>query len=139
MKNRHSEDENDNIRSLDIEEEEVQDTTSKKLIKAKDIARKVKSFDHFIFIWGEKGQYYLPPKSIMSWHYISQVLAQEKRLLKLEDVGHQLEVPKIKGNAVNDMYEKVKGEEGLHYYFPDFADSQNVARDYFFNVTLKRS
>ena len=109
-----------------------------RLVRAKDIARKVKSFDHFIYIWGSKGKYYLPPKSVLTWHYISQILAKEKRLLKLEQVGYQIEIPKVKGTLVNDMFHEVKDHNGLHYYFPDLSENQNVPRDYFFNVRIIR-
>lgn len=31
-------------------------------VLAKDIARKIKSLDHFVYLWGHKHNYYLPPK-----------------------------------------------------------------------------
>ena len=110
-----------------------------KLVKAKDIARKIKSFDHFLYVWGHTGGYYMPPKSVFTWHYVSQILAQEKRLLKVSEVGHVLEVPKVRGSVVNEIYHKEKLNGGLAAYFPDFTETQNVPRDYFFNVKLIRS
>ena len=121
-----------------IAEEISADTMKQKFIKAKDIARKLKSFDHFIYVWGEKGRYYLPPKNTLTWHYISQILAKEKRLLKLDEVGHQIEVPKVRGKVVNEMFDEVKHVNGLHFYFPDFSESHSVPRDYFFNVIITR-
>jgi hypothetical protein len=121
-----------------LEEKPYETSINQRRVKAKEIARKLKSFDHFVYVWGEKGHYYIPPKSVLTWHYISQILAQEKRLLKLEEVGHMLEVPKVRGSVVNDMFDRVKDDNGLHFYFPDFTESQNVPRDYFFNVRIIR-
>lgn len=122
----------------DIEVERGTNIPKNKLVKAKDIARKIKSFDHFLYVWGHKGGYYMPPKTILTWHYISQILAREKRLLKMEEVGYALKIPKVRGSMVNDMYHQIKNEKGLHMYFPDLTETQNVPRDYFFNVRLKR-
>ena len=125
-------------KSTPMQIEKAENSEKKRLVKAKDIARTIKSFDHFVYIWGSKGKYYLPPKSVLTWHYISQVLAKEKRLLKLEQVGHQIEIPKVKGTLVNDMFHEIKHENGLHFYFPDLTENQNVPRNYFFNVNLFR-
>ena len=111
---------------------------NKKLIKAKEIARKLKSIDHFVFVWGQKGKYYLPPKSVITWHYVSQILCREKRLLKISDVGHTMEVPKVRGAVVNELFQQIKHINNMDLYFPDFTDCQNVPRDYFFNVSLSR-
>ena len=105
-----------------------------KFMKAKEIARKIRSFDHFIYLWGEKAKYYLPPKRFITWHYISQVLSCEKRLLKLDQVGHVAEIPKLKGNLLKDMWDRCKDTNELNTFFPDIHDSQQVPRDYFFNV-----
>ena len=67
----------------DMEVEHEAPVQQKTLVRAKDIARKIKSFDHFLYVWGHNGGYYLPPKSVFTWHYISQILAREKRLLKV--------------------------------------------------------
>ena len=44
-------------------------------LTAKMVARKISSFDHFIYLWGTKANYYLPPKHCLTWRFISQVLA----------------------------------------------------------------
>lgn len=125
------------VHNMDIEQGDV--PAQRKLVKAKDVARKIKSFDHFLYVWGHTGGYYMPPKSVFTWHYISQLLAREKKLLKVEQVGHTLEVPKVRGAVVNDIYNREKYNHGLSAYFPDFTDTQNVPRDYFFNVKIIRS
>ena len=112
---------------------------SLKLVKAKDIARKIKSFEHFTYLWGEKARYYLPPKRCMTWHYISQILCNEKKLLKLDQVGHIIELPKMQGSLIKNMWNECKNRNGLHTYFPDIHEGQQVPRQYFFNVSLIRS
>ena len=120
------------VNQLDAEPGE-RDAATRKL-KTRDIARKISSFDHFIYLWGDKAKYYLPPKRCLSWHYISQILSREKRLLKLDQVGHVLEVPKVRGKVVRDMWNKCKETNGLSLYFPDVHVTQFIPRDYFFNV-----
>lgn len=108
------------------------------LIKAKDVARKIRSFDHFIYVWSQKGKYYVPPKNYLTWHFIAQVLSKEKRLLRLEQVGPEVDIPKVHGTWVNEMYHDNKATNSLSLYFPDISDVQNVPRKYFFNVSLIR-
>jgi len=109
-----------------------------KSIRAKDIAKKIKSLDHFVYVWGTKAQYYLPPTKYLTWHYVSQIIAKEKKLLKLSEIGGLIELPKAKGILVNDIWEEFKDVNDLHMYFPDIHDSQFVPRTYFYNVILKR-
>lgn len=122
--------------TLDIESE----GTGKrgKMVKAKEVARKIRSFDHFVYLWGEKAKYYLPPKKYITWHYISQILAREKKLLKIEQVGNPIELPKVKGFFINDLWLKYKEINSLEVYFPDMGSGQHIPRNYFFNVGLMR-
>ena len=103
-------------------------------VKAGDVARKLKSFDHFIYLYGQKAGYYLPPKHVMSWTYISQILSEEKILLRSVDVGSLLVLPKCRGLAIQDVWKKYKDVNHLHKYFPDTSDAGRIPRDYFFNV-----
>lgn len=103
-------------------------------LRASDVARKLKSFDHFLYVWGTKGGYYLPPKSALTWHYISQVLAGEKKLVRLDQVGHVQELPRAKGYLINDLWEASKDLNDLHQYLPDITPSSRVPRTYFLNV-----
>lgn len=104
------------------------------LVRAKEVARKIRSFDHFAYVWGTKGKYFLPPQSCLSWHYISQVLAQEKKFLKIDEVGHALKLPKVRGFVIGELWERYKDVNDLKDYFPDIGQSQNVPRDYFLNA-----
>jgi hypothetical protein len=121
-----------------ITEERITAERKSKKVKAKEVARKIKSFDHFIYLWGEKARYYPPPKRCFTWHYISQLLAGEKKLLKIEDVGNPLELPKCKGIFVDELWIKYKENNGLSLYFPDMTENHQVPRTYFFNVKLNR-
>jgi len=118
--------------------EGISEAPRSKIMKAKEIARKIKSFDHFIHVWGDKARYYLPPKRCLTWHYISQILCKEKRLLKIDQVGHEVEIPKVKGSVLDSMWQKAKDLNGMHEYFPDIHKSSHVPRKYFFNVRLIR-
>lgn len=121
-------------RNIQPSPQQTQIGPSSRLVRALDVARKVKSFDHFLYVWGSKGGYYLPPKSALTWHYVSQVLAGEKRLLRVEAVGHALEIPKFKGLLVRDIWEHCKTVNDLHLYLPDITAQTQVPRTYFFNV-----
>lgn len=119
-------------KQLHIEEQPARDQHSR--IRASEVARKVKSFDHFLHIWGTKGGYYMPPKSALTWHYVSQILAGEKLLLRLQSVGHVQEVPKAKGLLVGAFWDECKLINDLHLYFPDITPQSHVTRTYFYNV-----
>lgn len=105
-------------------------------ILAKDIARKIKSFDHFIYLWGHKHNYYLPPKHFLTWRFVTQVLRGEKKLLKNSDVGKSIDIPKMRGLKVNDLYHSMKMTNGLHHFFPDMGPTDTIPRTYFFDVGL---
>lgn len=104
-------------------------------VRAQEIARKLKSIEHFVYVWGTRAQYYLPPTKHITWHYISQVLAKEKRLLRLSDIGGLVDLPKIKGIVVDDVFDYYRETNALHSFFPDMHPSQRVPRAYFYNVS----
>lgn len=101
---------------------------------AKDIARKIKSFEHFIYLWGHKNNYYLPPKHVLTWRFVSQVLTGEKKLLKNSDVGRSIDIPKMRGIRVNQLFESLKSVNEFHSFFPDMAKTDSIPRNYFFDV-----
>ena len=107
-------------------------------LKASEVARKIKSFDHFLFVWGTKAGYYLPQKNCLTWHYVAQVLAGEKRLLRVDQVGHVQELPKARGVLVNELWEHCKSINELHCYFPDVTPRSQIPRTYFYNVKIIR-
>lgn len=103
-------------------------------VPTKEIARKIKSFDHFVFLWGHKANYYLPPTHSLTWHFISQVLSGEKQLLKNEVVGMSIEMPKVRGYRIKDIYNTFANECSIKNYLPDFGQTDCIPRTYFFNV-----
>lgn len=109
-----------------------------KRMRAQEIARLIKSLDHFVYVWGVKAQYYLPPTKFLTWHFVSQVLAKEKKLLKIDTIGGLVDLPKIKGVVVDEVFEYYRNENDLHNYFPDMHPSQKVPRAYFYNVRIRR-
>ena len=121
-------------RTTGMDVERAPQASQNKAIKAKEVARKIKSFDHFAYIWGEKAGFYLPPKKSITWHFISQILADEKKLVKMASVGNPIELPKVKGLFVQDLFWKYKDVKDLDKYFPDVSEGHRVPRNYFFNV-----
>lgn len=104
---------------------------------ASDVARKIRSFDHFAYVWGEKGGFFLPPKRCLTWQYIAQLLSGEKKLLKANDVGAVVELPKVRGVRVSSLFEQLKSESGFGAFFPDQLERRSIPRTYFFNVLLE--
>ena len=88
-------------RPQDLAVEQLNQPSPHRLLHTKDVIRKLKKFNHFLYVWGTKGGFYLPPRSALTWHYVSQVLGGEKSLLRVEDVGRLQELPKAKGLQVN--------------------------------------
>lgn len=104
-------------------------------IKSRDIARKLSSFDHFIYVWGVKAGYYIPPKSSLTWQFISEVICGKKKLIKASIIGVPLNIPKFKGILVKNHYEQYANINNLYMYFPNITDGVSVPRDYFYNVS----
>ena len=103
-------------------------------LKIRDIARKLSSFDHFIYVWGVKAGYYVPPKSCLTWQFISEVISGRKKLLKASVVGVPLNIPKFKGVLVKQHYKNYASINDLFLYFPTITEGVSVPRDYFYNV-----
>lgn len=117
------------------------ETTQKRIegdqrLRAREVARRIKSVEHFIYVWGDKGKFFLPPRKLISWHFISQVLAGEKRLLKMKEVGTIISLPKSKGSRVLDMWKELSQDPDFASYFPDFSLKRTIPRSYFLNVCL---
>lgn len=108
-----------------------------KQLKAKKIARKIRSFDHFIYLFGVKGGFYLLPRFTLSWVYIGQILSGEKKLLKSEEVGPPVNLPRFRGIVIENMWEDFKNEDDFAKYFPMTKKGTHIPREYFINVFLK--
>ena len=81
-----------------LDEEPIRAPRNSRMIKSKDVARKIQSFEHFAHIWGDKEGYYLPPKKYVTWQFVAQLLAGQK----MQQVGHPVELPK--GTYVQELY-----------------------------------
>lgn len=121
-------------RRNDLAEEGVVRQAPHTMVRALDVARKLKSFDHFLYVWGAKGGYFLPPRSALTWHYVSQVLAGEKLLLRADQVGHVQELPRAKGVLIEELWEECRQINSMHAYLPDVTPKTHVPRTYFLNV-----
>lgn len=114
------------------------DTGKDNLIKiaSKQVAKRIRTFDHFIFLWGHQSNYYVPPKHVLTWHFISQVLSGEKLLLRNDQIGTAINMPKMKGVRIREIWDHLKNKNDLKSYFPDFPATDCIPRDYFFNARL---
>ena len=108
-------------------------TATRSLI-TREVARKAKSVDHFLVLWGEKAGYHLPPKKSITWDFIAQVLAGKKKLFQIKEIGEVSDIPKVKGVLVKNLWEKYKNFKGLKDYFPDISSGRAISRKYFFSV-----
>ena len=60
-------------------------------MRAKDIAAQIQSIEHFMFLFGTEGKYFLPPKSVITWAYVKQVLR----------------VPLFKGRSTSNLISRI--------------------------------
>ena len=103
-------------------------------ILVRDIARKLKSLDHFVYLWGHRGGFYLPPAKNLTWDFVAQILSGEKRLLETVEVGTPIQIPKAKGIKVQDIWEELKDNERISVFLPTITEGRAVPREYFLNV-----
>lgn len=105
--------------------------------KSKEIANKIPSVEHFMYLYSTEGQYYLPPKQMLTWSYIKQILIGEKLLIKFDSIQGQMILPKARGVRVADLFEKLENDLELMKYFPDMSPDRVIPREYFFTVMSK--
>lgn len=125
-------------KTMVIEDANVGLPQDTKRMRAQEVARKIKSLDHFCYVWGTKAGFYLPPRKCLTWHFVSQILAKEKLLLRLSDMEGLVDLPKVKGIIVDNVFAHYRDANQLEKYFPDRHASQRVPREYFYNVQLIR-
>ena len=79
-------------------------------------------------------QYYLPPPATINKDFLKQVLAEEKQLLKKDEVV-PIEVPHYDELAVKHLFPQFKKDVDFIKYFADsFPQGKGPPRDYFFNI-----
>ena len=106
--------------------------------KTKNVAAKLRSIEHFMFLYGNEAGYFLPPRELITWSYIRQVLTGVKILLKFERLGTNFQFPKSRGFRVKTAFEEMSSDKDFMRYFPDIPPKTNIPREYFLTVSIKR-
>ena len=76
----------------------------------------------------------MPPESLINKDFLKQVLADQKQLIKKQDVSY-IEVPHYEELAVKNLYPQFAGDDLFTRYFPDeYPVGKGPPREYFFNV-----
>lgn len=121
--------------TLDIEESNSTPLPQTLTFRTGEIAGRLLSIDHAMYFFSQKCGFYLPPRHVMSWHFISQLLAGEKMLIKATEVGSIAQIPRAKGVMIEDFWDEFKDSNKMHMFLPDFTPGMRVPREYFFNVS----
>ena len=104
----------------------------------RSILRKVKSKEHFMFIFGEKGDFYLPPISYITFKFIKKVLSGEKSLLPNDELKKSFNFPKRKGFNFVKYYRSFMKMPTISMYFPDLTRNQHPPKEFFFDVSINK-
>jgi len=79
-------------------------------------------------------QLYLPPEYMMNKDFLKEVLAEDKALLRLDQVS-RVNVPLYDELAVGKIWPMMKSDEQFMQYFPTkMAKGRVPDREYFFNI-----
>ena len=79
-------------------------------------------------------QLYLPPEYMMNKDFLKEVLAEDKALLRLEQVS-RINVPLYDELSVGNIWPMMKNDEKFMLYFPTkMAKGRVPEREYFFNI-----
>ena len=79
-------------------------------------------------------QLYLPPEYMMNKDFLKEVLAEDKALLRLEQVS-RINVPLYDELSVGNIWPMMKNDEKFMLYFPTkMAKGRVPDREYFFNI-----
>ncbi len=79
-------------------------------------------------------QYYMPPENQMNKDFLRQVLAEEKQLLKKNQVQY-ITVAKHDEISVKNLWKELRENKAFSVYFNDsYPEDKAPNRDYFFNI-----
>ena len=79
-------------------------------------------------------QYYLPPAPTINKDFLKQVLADQKQLIRKEDVSF-IEVPHYDELSVKALWPQFVQDDLFARYFPDeYPKDKGPPREYFFNI-----
>ncbi len=115
-------------------EEPPPEEDERAVLRAKDVARKIPSLQHFAHLYEVKAGYYLPPRYALSWRYVHQVLTGKKKLVRASEVGHPVSLPRFRGLQIEREWRRVQNVGDFATYFPDIPRGNHVPREYFLNV-----
>ena len=102
----------------------------------RQVLTKIKSKEHFMYIFGEKGNFYLPPKKYITFKYIKQILSGDKSLLSESELIKCFQFPKRKGFNFTKYYRTFIKLPQISLYFPDLSKNQHPPKEFFFNVRI---
>ena len=86
------------------------------------------------FLYITSLQYYMPPYEMLTRDTIKAILAEDKKLLKLNEVRF-IQAPKFDEISVKNLYDKFIKLDKMDKYFPDkYAKGRQCDREYMFNV-----
>jgi hypothetical protein len=112
-----------------------QEESSKSIFWSSQIAQKLQSIDHFIYLYATEGKYFLPPRCLITWEFIRKVITGDKLLFKFNKISPQNYLPRAKGLSVNNLFEEMRNDTDFLRYFPDIPKGTSVPRDYFMTVS----
>ena len=76
----------------------------------------------------------MPPEYMMNKDFLKEVLAEDKALLRLEQVS-RINVPLYDELSVGNIWPMMKNDEKFMLYFPTkMAKGRVPEREYFFNI-----
>ena len=81
-----------------------------------------------------EGGYYCPPMRDLTSEFCRQVLSGEKKLMKSSEVLWVEEVPQWEEFTAKRIWERVKRNESVNIYFPNYSGSKTPQRKYLLNI-----
>ena len=105
------------------------------VITINEVKTYIKNQDQFCWLFGVEMNYFLPPKSLITWPFIVMVLNGQKRLLKNDQVKIGHNVPRIKELKMQYIWEYIIREDvELIRYLPITSNTRYPPRNYFFRI-----
>lgn len=94
----------------------------------------LKNKDNLILKLGCSGRFLVPPKSIISYKFLAQVLRGEKQLLRLQEVKLSICPPRVKGLSVRELWPELSQNPHFRSFFPDMNENRFPPRRFFFQI-----
>lgn len=104
-----------------------------------DISQHVQGKKDLFFVLTVEGQYHLPSFDETTVHFLREVLAGRKQLIKLKDL-HPVHVPRMKEFDFGTLYEYAMRDEQIRRYLPEptAKGKSTCSRKFLFNVSRPR-